>query len=174
MAESFGPMETMFQEIEAALSVRLYFLAILASLAIPDVCAALISSNGESSGKKYKAWYRANLAATYPRLTDVDFWSLRCGLVHQGRFGHRDMQYDRVIFTFPDTAFQAHNSPIQWPDITYLMMDAPTFCRDVVVAGRKWFSDNENDPVVQKNLDRLVRLRLNGLPPRITGAPIIA
>ena len=83
------------------------------------------------------------------------------------------MQVDRVIFTFPGAALAAHNCPMIWPDETLLVLDAATFCRDIVESARKWFTANEKDANVQSNIDRLVRFRPNGLP-RIIGTPLIA
>jgi hypothetical protein len=134
--------------------------------------------DGKASGTKYKAWYRSNLAAKYPRLTETDVYSLRCGVVHQGRFGHTGMQYDRIIFVIPDTTAGvtvfAHNSPFSWPDITFLALDAVTFCNDFVAAARAWFTANERHPAVRANIERLVRFRPEGLPPRILDMPMIA
>jgi hypothetical protein len=65
-------METILQEIDKALNAGLCYLAIAMALTVPDICAALESPNGETNGPKYKAWYNANLANRYPRITDAD------------------------------------------------------------------------------------------------------
>jgi hypothetical protein len=44
-------MEFMLQEIESALKAQLYYFAILNSVMIPDVCAALPSADGESDSE---------------------------------------------------------------------------------------------------------------------------
>jgi hypothetical protein len=169
-------METILGEIERALSARLYYLAIAVSLTLPEVCAALESDTGHnrSSSEAFKKWYNHYLAHIYTNLTDADAYSLRCGTIHQGKFGRPGMQYDRVVFTFPEAIFRNHNGLMQWPDISYLSLDAEYFCRDYIAAARQWFRDKQADPNVQKNLPRLVRLRLDGLPPRIVGLPVIA
>ena len=52
-------MEVITQEIERALDAGLYYLALVCTLTLPDICAALESPTGDTSGKsgeKYKKW----------------------------------------------------------------------------------------------------------------------
>jgi hypothetical protein len=160
-------METILGEIEHALKVRLYFLAITIALAVPDICAALQSRDGNATGVRYQEWFDANLSHKYPLLTAADCWKLRCGIVHQGRMGRKDMQYGRVIFIL--AAPGIHNNVIN----DALQLSAETFCRDVIAATRQWFAANQNDVNVKANLPFLVPLRPNGFPPYIGGAPVI-
>lgn len=164
-------MEIILKEIERALDAKLYYCAIAMSLAIPDICAALESANGDSNGEKYKAWYRANLAKCYPNITDQDCWKLRCGVLHQGRFGHKQMQYGRVLFTVPNAQNNVfHNNIIN----DALNLDAIIFCKDVIQATRTWFNAKSNDPTVSQNLPNLVQFRPQGLAPYMVGMPLIA
>jgi hypothetical protein len=164
-------METILREIDRALDAGLYYLAIAMALTVPDVCAALESPDGETSGPKYKAWYNANLASRYPNITDADCWSLRCGVLHQGRCGHPNMQYGRILFTIPNRQNNVfHNNIIN----DALNLDAVLFCRDVVTCARLWFDAKWNEPVVQNNLPNLVQLRPQGLAPYMVGTPLIA
>jgi hypothetical protein len=96
-------METILLEIEKALKAGLYYIAVMMALALPDICAALESANGETSGPKYKSWYVTNFGVRYPKLSANDCYKLRCGIVHQGRLGHPSMQYGRIILTLPNT-----------------------------------------------------------------------
>ncbi len=164
-------METILSEIERALAARLYYLAIAMALTVPDICAALESPNGETTGAKYKAWYNANLADKYPRITDADCYSLRCGVLHQGRCGHPNMQYARIIFTVPNAQNNVfHNNIMN----DALNLDTVIFCRDVVSSARTWFVQRANDPAVQTNLPNLMQLRPLGLAPYMVGMPLIA
>src|SRR4029077_3839387 len=96
-----SPMETILQEIEKAIDAKLYYLAIVLAVTLPDICAALESADGRTRPERYKAWYRANLASKFSFLTEDDCYSLRCGVVHQGQFGFVNSQYDRVAFLMP-------------------------------------------------------------------------
>jgi len=94
----------MLAEIERALNVGgLYYLAVSMALTLPDVCAAVESPDGKTSPKKYKAWYDKNLANRYVSITAEDCYSLRCGVSHQGRLGHPNFQYERILFTIPNS-----------------------------------------------------------------------
>lgn len=169
-------MQLLLQEIERALQARLYYLAIVTVVTLPDVCAALSSNDGESNGQRYRDWYNANVAPTLTWFSDTDCWKFRCGGVHQGRFGHRDMQYDRAIFLLPGPiqlcqGISRNNGGIQ--ESAYLY-SADEFCRVFVGAARAWLLTKQDDPVVQANMQHLVQLRPNGLAPHIVGTPVIA
>lgn len=157
-------METLLREIEHALDAGLFYLALALSLSLPDICAALDSPNGESSGPRYRDWYDTNLAAKYKWFTAADCWSLRCGVLHQGRFGHPNMQYARVFFTLPvPNRIRHHNNIFN----DALNLDAITFCRDVVAAVRAWFQANQNSANVQRNLPKLVQFYPAGFAPYV-------
>jgi hypothetical protein len=167
---SRGIVDTILDEIEKAIKAEFYYLAVALALTLPDICAAMESSTGNTSGAQYKAWYDEWLAEKYPEMTGTDLYSLRCGVIHQGRFGHAKMQYSRVIFTMPSAGFVLHRNIFN----DALNLDAPRFCRDVVEAVRRWYSAKQNDPIVSRNLPRLLQFRANGLEPYFIDIPVIA
>lgn len=164
-------MDTILREIELALDAHLYYLAVALTLTLPDICSALESSDGETSSPQYRAWFTTNLASVYPRMTDNDCWKLRCGVLHQGRCGHPQMQYDRIIFTLPNPSRAlVHNTVLG----RALNLDAVTFCHEVMQAVHNWLAAKTNDPNTSRNLPNLVHFRPNGIPPYIVGLPVIA
>lgn len=164
-------MDTIIQEINNALNRELYYLGVVMALMLPDICAALESSNGETNSALYKDWYNKNLAVKYPNLTANDCYSLRCGVVHQGRLGHSNMQYERVLFTVPNAQNNVfHNNILN----KALNLDATIFCRDMTASVSQWFSAAQTTPNVQANLLHLVQFRPRGLSPYMVGIPIIA
>jgi len=163
-------MESILEEIEKALEAELYYLAIAMALTMPDICAALESPNGETKGSKYKAWYNANLARIYPNITDEDCYSLRCGVLHQGRLGHSNMQYGRILFTLPNPQNNCfHNNIIN----DALNLDAIRFCSDVIACTRLWYNQKKDDLIIKNNLPNLVQFRPQGLAPYMVGMPLI-
>jgi hypothetical protein len=160
-------METILREIEEALKAQLHFLAVSVALAVPDICSALEAPDGRATGARYEAWFNANLSAQYPFMTGADCYRLRCGVIHQGRFGHRSMQYGRVIFVL--------NAPGIHQNILNdaLQLSAEQFCHDVIVAVRQWFTAKKGDPHIVTNLPYLVVLRPGGFPPYVGGMPVI-
>jgi hypothetical protein len=164
-------MDTILNEIDRAIDAELYFAALALCLTLPDICAALESSNGESNGNKYKNWYSENLQDNYPNITPADIWSLRCGVTYQGRFGNPQMQYERVLFTIPNPQGNVfHNNMLN----DALNLDAVTFCRDVMSAVRAWYTEKEDDENVLANLPHLVKFHPNGLAPYFRGVPLIS
>lgn len=163
-------METILQEVEQALNARLYYLAIATALALPDICAALESADGETRPERYRDWYTANLAAKYPNLTAQDCYLLRCGILHQGRLGHPGSQYARVIFGLPGRGMTLHCTIVN----DALQLNALIFCRGVLASVRAWFAAHQNDPNVLANYPNLVQYRPQGLAPYGTGMPVIA
>jgi len=164
-------MEMVLQEIERALNCGLYYLALVMTLTLPDLCAALESPNGASSGVRYRAWYDANLAARYTTLTADDCYNLRCGVVHQGRLGHPHLQYGRVLFTVPNAQRNVfHNNIMN----DALNLDTILFCGDVIDSVRRWFATAQGTHNVQTNLPHLVQYRATGLAPYMVGIPLIA
>lgn len=164
-------METIIRQIEGALAAGLYYLALATSLSLPDVCAALESPDGQTSGAKYQAWFDIWMAPMYPRLTGLDLYRLRCGLVHQGRLGHPQMQYAVILFTLPNPQQNVfHQNIIN----DALNLDLPTFCRDIAQCVARWYAAKQNDANVRANLPRLVQFRPNGMAPYMVGMPLIA
>ena len=164
-------MEIVLNEVEKAIKHEMYYLAVVMALTLPDICSALQSGNGLSTGEKYKEWYRNYLSQKYPRLTDSDCWHLRCGVVHQGRCGHPNMQYSRVIFSVPNPQNNIfHNNILN----DALNLDAVQFCHDIMEAVREWFKQNHTNPTVQLNIPHMVQYRPAGMAPYIVGMPVIS
>jgi hypothetical protein len=163
-------MEPILAEIEKALDAGLYYLAVMLAVAIPDICGALESKDGRSGPVQYKAWYDAHLANRIYDLTADDCYSLRCGVVHQGKFGLAGAQYDRAIFLLP----QSKNKMVACQIGDAYVYSVEHFCKEVIVAVRTWFAAKQNDANVIANMPRLVRVHPNGLAPYIVGEPVIA
>lgn len=110
------------------------------------------------------------MASKFPNLTGEDFYSLRCGVIHQGRMGHPKMQYSRVLFTIPNANRNIfHNNILN----DALNLDVCIFCNDIISV-RNWFNANQNDPNVIKNFELTVQPRPLGLAPYMVGMPLIA
>ncbi len=171
MSANGSPLGALTDQIERAISAGLYYLAIVVALALPDICAALESPNGEATRQRYKVWCDAWFLPKYHFLTSQDLYSMRCGVLHQGRLGHPNMQYARVLFTLPNA-----DNNVAHHNIIYgaLNLDVETFCHDMNSAVDQWYSAKQSDPSVQANLPRLVQFYPQGLDPYIGGLPLIS
>lgn len=160
-------MQTILSEIDRAIGAGFYYLALAMCLTLPDLCSALESPDGETSGPQYKKWCDEYLVKRLPPMTANDFWKLRCGVIHQGRLGHPQMGYDRIIFTLPDGRNnQAHCNIIN----NALNLDAIIFYVSMFESVRAWSAAKTADPNVIANLPNLVQFRPRGL----FGLPCIA
>jgi hypothetical protein len=159
-----NPVEEILKEIEKALAANLHYLAIVMAVTLPDICAALESADGRSDTQRYKNWYDANMANYFGALTGDDLWSLRCGVVHQGRFGLAGAQYARVVFALPGSATFLN---CIFNDAYFY--SAEEFCRTAISAVREWITKKGEDPIVKANLPNLVRYHPNGLAPYAVG-----
>jgi hypothetical protein len=164
-------MEIITNEIGRALQAGLYYPAIVLTLTLPDICGALESADGEATGARYKDWRDTWLFAAYPNVNGQDLYSLRCGVLHQGRLGHPKMQYSRVLFTVPNAQRNVfHNNIIG----DALNLDAVIFCTDVMKAVARWYDTKRNDAHVVANWSRLFQYREHGIAPYMVGVPLIA
>lgn len=175
-----SPLEEMFQEINAALEAKLYYLAIAVSLTIPDICAALECDPAKIwvRPEQYVEWCDKNLIGPfkYIYVRGLDVYRLRGGVVHQGSFfGHPKMFFDHILFTLPNVHRAVmHMHFMQVGDEKALVLDATTFCGDMMNAARQWYEQRKTEQNVRVNVRNLVRLRPDGMPPFIVGAPLIA
>jgi len=99
-----GPLEPLLDEVNVALSNGLYYLAVMLSLSLPDICAALERPDGRTNSEYYKKWYDKHLADKFDHLSADDCYSLRCGVLHQGKIGvqRKGAVYDRVLILIRD------------------------------------------------------------------------
>src|SRR5271165_6119178 len=91
-------LATLVNEIMACLRHERWYAGLVLTLMLPDVCAALESNNGMSSGERYKAWFDAWLQTKLHKLSADDLYSLRCGAAHEAKFKHKNMKYKQGIF----------------------------------------------------------------------------
>jgi hypothetical protein len=160
-------MDQMLHEIEAAVRGNAWMLALSATLALPDICAALQSPNGETKRSKYENWVQEWLGDKYPDLDASELYQMRCSMLHQGK--SQGSSYSRVIFVAPGSNF-FHNNILN----DALNLDLPTFCSDVASAVRKWQAAVEGSPDYIRNSVALMRWYPNGLPPYIVGVSVLS
>jgi len=163
-------VEILTDEIKNALMAKLWYAALVLTLTLPDICAALESADGRSTPERYKAWYDAWLKKKYNGLMSAnDLYFLRCGVAHQAKFLHPAMHYQRIFFTLRPNGMFFHKNI--WRGA--LNLDLPWFCKDVIESVEEWFAQKKTDPIVQKNLANLVQFHPNGLLPYLEGVPAV-
>jgi len=167
--EKSSPLYPLLNEINKAATNGLPFLAVTMTVALPDICVSLMSSNGESDGNCYKKWCSENLGPEFSYVTGEDLWSMRCGVLHNGRLGGMKHGVKRVIFVLPGNVNMADN--IIYDAYIY---SVESFCRNFTDAVHVWFEQNRENETVKANLPRLMQYRVGGLSPYIKGPTVLA
>jgi hypothetical protein len=169
MPQEGSPLYPLLNEINAAVAHGYPFLAIAMTVALPDICVSLISEDGRSTGERYKAWCAENLGDEFSFLTGEDLWSIRCGVLHNGRFG--DLKHDvaRVIFGLPG----AHTFVNCKMNDAYFY-SAVDFCLNFTKAVHGWMEKNKENETVKAHIPRLMQYRPGGLLPYVQGATVLA
>ncbi len=139
------------------------------AVALPDICVSLMSSNGETNGNLYKKWCNENLGPEFSYVKGEDLWSMRCGVLHNGRFGDMKHSVSRVIFVLPGNVNMANN--IIEDAYVYSVV---SFCQNFTDAVHEWFEQNRENETVKANLPRLMQYRVGGLSPYIKGPTVLA
>ncbi len=166
-------MRDYLQQIETALAANLYYVALLASLTVPDICGAINSEDGWASQQKYEGWFDRYMApACFGVITGQDCYRFRCAMLHQGSSQHPAGRYTRVIFVEP----QAPGGNVLHCNILNdaLNIDVRVFCLDIVRAAYSWLSEVEQTDRYERNYGKFMRRYPQGLPPYIGGVPVIS
>jgi hypothetical protein len=96
------PVESLTQEIERAIKAELFYLALLLTLTLPDVCAALEQPGGRTNWRLYNR----NIFQKIRGLTVEAAYELRNTVIHQSQaIASNKRQYTRIIFIIPTTQY---------------------------------------------------------------------
>lgn len=165
-------MHDLLEQIEKALEYNLYYLALQSTLALPDICGALESENGQANRTKYINWYN-----TYAKEDSInaisgdDCYKFRCSAIHQGSTEHGNSSYDRIIFIEPSiNGISFHNNTMD----NVLNIDLKIFCNNMLSAVREWLKTVEQNPNFNKNYTHFMKRYPNGFSPYIVGIPVIS
>lgn len=147
------------------------------ALVIPDICGALESPNGETSGSIYMAWFDSHVAPIYshggrpPMLTGDNCYRFRCSFLHQGRTQHPRGGYNRILFVEPGASTNVFHMNVLGDALN---IDVRLFCLEMVAAARNWLSTVSATLPYETNLSAFVRRYPTGLSPYIVGVPVIS
>src|SRR5207253_411925 len=141
-----------FDEIDACIKVKTYWALLHTILCLPDICAALETVNGEATGPGYLDW--ADHLAD-PALNGVDWYEMRCKLLHQGRTIAKKSKYTKFLFGQPAAdGTKDHQRTVG----SEIHLDVGELAREMVDGIRNWFNRLLAQPTsvatsnVEKNL----------------------
>lgn len=186
-AQTPFPLELAFTEINKALDAGLFYLALVVTLSVPDVCARLeLPPDRIVRERHYCAWMEeyflkihGGVNTSYAALHGVDFFRMRCGMVHESSLMHRNTKFTHIIFYARKPGDKdkkyLQSSLSADGDLQSLVfqLDTAIFCRHMMEAARVWYHMRNQQENVRINLPNLVRFRPNGYPP-FCDVPVIA
>ena len=165
-----SPLYSLLNQINVAAGSGLHLIAVGMAVALPAICASLKREDGRSQRREYKDWCAENLTGPeFSFVTPDDLYSMRCGVLHQGRYGDLQHNVSRVIFTPPGGA-----SFVNCQVNDAYIYGVSEFCRNMCDAAYRWYENNKSDPIVEANTKRMMQYYMQGLPPYISGMPVIA
>ena len=102
-------------------------------------------------------------------ITGDDLWSIRCGVLHNGRFGDLKHNIGRIIFLLPG---QGSFVNCQFNDAYFYSI--VEFCKNFTDAAYHWYVKNHENDNMKRNIERMMQIRTEGLLPYVSGMSIIA
>jgi len=177
-------MSDLLDQIMVAVEARLYFLALLGALIVPDIAGA-IDQPGAGVGVRYRAWFRQWVAGHFPvfqqvlpdgqaapLLTADDCYLFRCTLVHQAVIPSPAQQSvaRRIIFMDMPVGWAVHYNALD----DAVQFDVRVFCQSMVQGAKDWFADPGHSAEWTARYEALIRRHPDGLSPYVHGMPVIA
>ena len=127
-------MNDYLNQIQTSIDSNLYYVALFASLALPDICGAIDAEDGQATAERYRAWFDKYVAPKYRSsdtqfLTGEDCYFFRCSLLHQGSSQHPRSTYSRVLFVEPTATSNVFHCNVM---NDALNIDVRIFCSDFI------------------------------------------
>ena len=169
--EEYSGLNPLLREIETALNNKAYLLAIVCTLALPDICATLEAKEPLKSkevGNRYRLWCEGNLPKDF--LKPNDLWKLRNGVIHSGKAMKTGGMYSRVLLIPENKNIKIINCDING-DYVYNVKE---FCSTIIGATKKWLDKNKDNVYIKDRMKDLLQYRIGGLLPYISGIDVIA
>lgn len=141
----------LLEQIGACLEKRLYYVAIMTSLVIPDIGGAIDSDNGEATQKKYVTWFDKYVKPRYSgkaNLTGDECYYLRCSMLHQGKIKHSKIKV--AFMRFPQSRVSVY--PFLLPNNLGRLIEPHTFCNHVIYAAYDWLEVVHDSDRFKKNI----------------------
>jgi len=143
MHDPASAIERIIQDIERAISVRLYYPALLMTLTLPEICMGLTLQKSNFVKRDHYVSFVDNYTTEGELgLDGASCYQLRGGLVHRADLtGHAYFPNTHVVFTVPETHSSIHALSIISGDKSASMFDLQLFCAAMIKAARAWYDE---------------------------------
>jgi hypothetical protein len=174
-----GKLEEVFalywQDMERCRRAGAFWSLLHVTVCLPDICAAVQSDNGETSGGLYAAWCDNYLPD--PILTGVERYRMRCRVLHQGRASlGRAGRYTGFSFGEPGPNGEVDHRRLRGRT---LVLDVNSLSLEVTSGVKAWITQLETHPTSSESvnaaahLPSLVRVRRFAMPVQPGGFIVI-
>ena len=145
---------------------KAYWALLHVTVCLPAICAALQSTDGESTGQRYKEWCDKYL--TNPLISSFERYQMRCKVLHQGTASiDGSRRYKGFSFSSPAANDQTYHEIVEEQT---LVLDYGSLSSEVRKGVEQWISyiySNANSPEsvnVINNLPSLIQTRIAKMP----------
>ena len=160
-----GAFTVYWDEMDRCRKGRSYWSLLHVTVCLPDICAALQSAKGETTGALYRSWCDQYL--TNPKLTGAERWEMRCKVSHQGRASIPPGRYDGFSFAQPAPTGQVDHMRLEGKT---LVVDVGKMAEEMKDAVQQWIQQLESNPSgpeavnTEQNLPSLIQVRQSKHP----------
>ena len=169
-------MLELIAQTRKALDANLYYIGLFSALAIPDICGAIESPDGEATGARYRAWYHQYVIPRYDTLSADECYHYRCTALHQGRSEpSKAKDYERILFIEPSEAqrLRINSKRVRVGDETAIMIHLVDLIQSILAAAEHWIATSRGPEPFQTNYDRFMHRHPNGFSRLVVGLPVI-
>lgn len=169
-------LQLYWDDMDRCRKAAAYWSLLHVTVCLPDICAALESNDGRTTGDLYIRW--CNEFAKRALMSGSETYSMRCIVLHQGRASSDRSEGRYKQFAFGQPAADNRTDHLRVDGDT-LHIDVGNLACELRTSVRGWIAVRERDPNaikslnVARNLPNLVRVRIATVPvqPLIGGAP---
>ena len=163
-------LQDFLDQIRQALYQNLYYVALMMCLALPDICGAIDSSDGQASRTQYISWYNQYAASICPFFDGQACYFFRCSMLHQGSTMNPNGNFSRILFVEPGATTNVFHCNVL---NDALNLDVGIFCTAMLDCAQRWLNSVLGTPRFSANYDKFLRRYPKGLPPHIVGISVI-
>ena len=112
--------------------------------ALPDVCAALQTTDGRTDRGPYQDWIDRHVVRGDSLLRKQDWYKMRCSVLHQGSGLPEGSEWDLISFTFAGSApATMHRREIVKADgpqpVRNITLHIPALAEEILTGLHNWF-----------------------------------
>ena len=164
--ELSNALEVYWRDAARCFNSKAFWCLLHVTVSLPDVCAALESTDGNATFQRYKNWCDKYFAQ--PALNGTERYKIRCKVLHQGRARpSRPGRYAMFAFGQPHSSGAVDHLRV---DGSTLHIDVGELYKETYQAIEKWIGTLEGSLAsaeannVAKNLPLLVRVTTPTVP----------